>query len=136
VNGSWELKFLKVKKTGCTYDLYPRRWDLISQLLDIGGIATDMDKCSSSQNGKIELKVHLTILVYVGDDEMLPKLKVRQQLAELDVSLKEQGAKFGPQIKELKALRTHLQDIELEHLEKNKHYNDISGVYERLAFLA
>ncbi|KAH8940021.1 hypothetical protein BDL97_15G066000 [Sphagnum fallax] len=66
-----------------------------------------------------------------GDDEMLPKLKVRRQLAELDVSLKEQGAKLGPQIKELKALRTHLQDIELEHLEKNKHYNDISGVYER-----
>jgi hypothetical protein len=107
-----------------------------SRLLDIGGIATDMDKCSSSQNRKIELKVHLTNLVDVGDDEMLPKLKVRQQLAELDASLKEQGAKLGPQIKELKALRTHLQDIELEHLEKNKHFNDISGVYKRLAFLA
>lgn len=57
---------------------------------------------------------------------------VWKRIAELDTKLQEQRAKVAPLLKQLKEVRTTLQDIETKNAEREEKFTETSTVSKRL----
>jgi chromosome segregation ATPase len=65
-----------------------------------------------------------------GQDIMQSK-RAWQKISELDMKLQENRAQVGPLSNQLKEARASLQDLEVQHTERQNHFSDMSLAYER-----
>mmetsp|Transcript_44855 Transcript_44855/g.85746 ORF Transcript_44855/g.85746 Transcript_44855/m.85746 type:complete len:435 (-) Transcript_44855:307-1611(-) len=144
----WKVKFESVKQKMSTYKMLKRELDEIQNevfvLSRTEAVLSEKEKVVSQQVGVLEKKKGVS--GFIETAESLEKVsaakgeideakgqtleEISKFVTEINQVIKERKSKLAPQIKDLRAVRQKFQELEVDHGEKKKTYDQAAMSHE------